>query len=147
MRSLGVPRRVLTILEGESLVNDATALILYRGAVAVAIGGVFSPGLTALQFVLAATLGVGLGYAIGRAAAFALRVTDDGPTSILITLMAPYLAWMLGEYGHASAVLACVAGGITFRRARSTTSSPRARLQAQPVWDLSCSSPTASCSC
>jgi Na+/H+ antiporter len=136
VRALGVPRRVLTILEGESLVNDATALILYRGAVAVAIGGVFSPGLTALQFVLAAVLGVGLGYAIGRAAVFALRVTDDAPTSILITLMAPYLAWMLGEYVHASAVLACVAGGITFRRAPLTDISPRARLQSQPVWDL-----------
>ena len=136
VRSLGVPRRVLTILEGESLVNDATALILYRGAVAVVLGAVFSPGLTALQFVLAATLGVGLGYAIGRAAVFALRVTDDAPTSLLITLMAPYLAWMLGEYAHASAVLACVVGGITYRRAPLTDISPKARLQAQPVWDL-----------
>ena len=136
VRALGAPRRVVTILEGESLVNDATALILYRVAVGAAIGAALSPAETLLAFVLAATIGVGLGWAIGRATSLALRVTDDVPTSILITLMAPYLAWMLGEYAHASAVLACVAGGITYRRASVSDVAPSARLRARPVWEL-----------
>ena len=137
VRALGAPRRVMTILEGESLVNDATALILYRVAVAVAAGAAaFSPGETALAFVLAATVGVGLGWVIARGAVWVLRRTNDPPTSILITLMAPYLGWMLAEYAHASGVLACVAGGITYRRASVANVAPIARLQARPVWEL-----------
>ena len=137
VRALGAPRRIMTILEGESLVNDATALILYRVAVAVAVGAVaFSPAETALAFVLAATVGVVLGWAIGRGAAQLLRLTNDAPSSILITLMAPYLGWMLAEYAHASGVLACVAGGLTYRRASVTAVAPGARLQARPVWEL-----------
>ncbi len=136
VRVLGVPRRLVTILEGESLVNDATALIVYRGALIALVSGAFSLADSLLGFVLAATLGLTLGYAIGRIAALARRFSDDTSTSILITLMAPYLAWMLAEYAHASAVLACVAGGITLRRAPATDLAPSARLQATPVWEL-----------
>ena len=112
------------------------------------MGGAFSLGDSLLGFVLAATLGLALGYAIGRIAALARRFSDDAPTSILITLMAPYLAWMLAEYAHASAVLACVAGGITLRRAPATDLAPeRAAAGDARSGTWSCSWPTACCSC
>ncbi|MFI5247851.1 MAG: cation:proton antiporter, partial [Nitrospirales bacterium] len=64
-RRLRIPRRIVTILEGESLVNDATALVLYRAAVGAAVGGSFMPGEMLLQFVFAAVVGVALGFAVG----------------------------------------------------------------------------------
>ena len=133
---LGVPRRVVTILEGESLVNDATALILYRAAVGAMVAGTFNPGATLLGFVAVAAVGVGSGLAVGWLATLVHRLLDDPPTLILVTLIAPYLAWIIGDRAHASAVLACVTGGLTLRRFYSTEVSPAVRLQAWPVWNL-----------
>jgi monovalent cation/hydrogen antiporter len=136
VRASGVPRRLVTILEGESLVNDATALIIYRGAVIAMLAGEFHLGESLGSFVFAATVGVVVGMAIGWGSAFIRRFIDDVPTQILLTLMAPYLAWMIGERLHASAVLACVAGGIVLRQAPGTDVAPSVRLQGRPVWDL-----------
>jgi len=133
---LGVPRRVVTILEGESLVNDATALILYRAAVAAIVLGTFNLGATLVGFVLAAAVGVGIGLVVGWLAALVHRHLDDPPTLILVTLMAPYLAWILADRAQASAVLACVAGGLILRRSYSIDVSPAVRLQARAVWNL-----------
>ncbi|HTO07175.1 MAG TPA: Na+/H+ antiporter [Myxococcota bacterium] len=136
VRAAGVPRRLVTILEGESLVNDATALILYRGAVGAMVAGTFDWGESLATFVFAATVGVAIGLAIGWASVRARRWIEDVPTQTLLTLMAPYLAWMLGEAVHASAVLACVAGGLMLRQAPGTDVAPSVRLQGRPVWDL-----------
>src|SRR5262249_8428689 len=133
---LGVPRRVVTILEGESLVNDATALILYRAAVGAIVLGTFNLSATLLGFVVAAAVGVGIGLFVGWLAALVNRLLDDPPTLILVTLMAPYVAWILADRAQASAVLACVAGGIILRRTYSTDVSPTVRLQARAVWNL-----------
>lgn len=139
-KRLRIPRRVVTILEGESLVNDATALVLYRAAVAVAaaavVGGSFVLGDTLLQFVLAAVGGVAIGIAVGKVSRWALCATTDSFTEIAITLLAPYVAWVLGEVTHASAVLACVAGGLHVRQHFSAAVAPVTRLQARAVWDL-----------
>lgn len=135
-RRLRVPRRVVTILEGESLVNDATALVLYRAAVGAVVGGSFALGQTLLQFVFAAVVGVAIGLAVGLATRWALCATEDSFTQIAITLLAPYIAWVLGESTHASAVLACVAGGLHVRQHFSAAVSPTTRVQARSVWDL-----------
>ena len=135
-RRLRVPRRVVTILEGESLVNDATALVLYRAAVGAAVGGSFALGQTLLQFVFAAVVGIAIGLAVGLATRWALRATEESFTQIAITLLAPYIAWVLGESTHASAVLACVAGGLHVRQHFSAAVAPTTRLQARAVWDL-----------
>lgn len=135
-KQLRVPRRIVTILEGESLVNDATALVLYRAAVGVAIGGDFILSATLIEFVFAAVVGVAIGIAVGLVAHWALCVTDDRLIHIGITLLAPYIAWVLGESSHASAVLACVAGGLHFRRNFSSAVAPATRIQARGVWDL-----------
>jgi Na+/H+ antiporter len=136
VRAMGVPRRLVTILEGESLVNDATALIVYRGAVGAMLAGTFALGESLAGFLFAAVVGVAIGLAIGWASSAARRWIEDVPTQTLLTLMAPYLAWILGERFHASAVLACVAGGLMLRQAPGTDVAPNVRLQGRPVWDL-----------
>lgn len=135
-KRLRIPRRVVTILEGESLVNDATALVLYRVAVGVAVSGVFVPAEGLVNFVFAAVAGVGVGIGVGFLTRWALSVTEDGFVHIVITLLAPYVAWVAGESVHASAVLACVAGGMHVRRHFSGAVAPSTRLQARAVWDV-----------
>ena len=135
-RRLSIPRRIVTILEGESLVNDATALILYRAAVGAAVGGAFDIGPTVLQMLFAGIAGVAIGLAVSMATRWALCITQDSFTEIAMTLLAPYVAWVLGEQAHASAVLACVAGGLHFRQHFSEAVSPVTRIQGRAVWDL-----------
>jgi monovalent cation/hydrogen antiporter len=135
-RKLNIPHRIVTILEGESLLNDATALILYRTAIAAAVTGVFLPGKTLLAFVLTATVGIAAGLAVGEVARRALAWTGDSFSEIAITLLCPYIAWVLAERFHASGVLACVAGGLYLRRHFSEIVAPATRIEAKAVWNL-----------
>lgn len=135
-RRLRIPRRVVTILEGESLVNDATALILYRTAVGVSVGAFFEPGETVLLFFYAAAMGTAIGLTVALLTRWALCATEESVVHIAITLLAPYVAWVLGEVAHASAVLACVTGGLYLRRHFSAAVSPVTRLHGRAVWEL-----------
>ena len=133
---LPVPRRVVVILEGESLVNDAAALVLYRTAVAAAVTGVFSLGESIVRFFIDAGVGAFLGVIVGWIVVRAVRFTKDSLTETLLTIAAPYLAWVAAESIHVSAVLACVGGGMYVRQHFSTAVSPMSRLQSRAVWDL-----------
>ena len=135
-KRLGIPRRVVTILEGESLVNDATALVLYRAAVGAVVSGSFALGGTLLDFLYAAVAGTAIGIAVAWVTRWALCATEDGFTQIGITLLSPYIAWVSAESVHASAVLACVAGGVYLRQYFSGAVSPATRLQTRAVWEL-----------
>jgi monovalent cation/hydrogen antiporter len=135
-RRLRIPHRVVTILEGESLVNDAAALVLYRAAVVATVTGTFAPWETLWQFVVAAAVGVALGLLVGLLTRAALRHAEDSLVETAITLLAPYAAWILAERLHASAVLACVAGGVYLRQGFSTLVAPQTRIQARAVWEL-----------
>jgi CPA1 family monovalent cation:H+ antiporter len=136
-KRLRIPHRLVTILEGESLVNDATALVLYRAAVAAAASGVFILRETLLQFVLAGVSGILVGLVVGAMARVVLRRwTTDSFTEIAVTLLAPYVAWVLAEQVHSSAVLACVAGGLYLRQHFSVEVAPITRLQGRTVWEL-----------
>jgi CPA1 family monovalent cation:H+ antiporter len=134
-KRLQIPGRLVTILEGESLVNDATALVLYRAAVAAAVTGRFVVGETLMEFVLDAVIGIAVGIAVSMIIQYVLRVTEDSFTEIAVTLLAPYISWVMAEQMHASGVLACVAGGIHLRRHFSVV-SPMTRIQGRAVWDL-----------
>ncbi len=135
-RRLRIPHRVVTILEGESLVNDAAALVLYRAAVIATVTGTFVVGETLWQFVLAAVGGVAIGLAVGYVTREALHHAEDSLVETAITLLVPYAAWILAERAHTSAVLACVVGGIYVRRGFSTAVPPATRIRARAVWDL-----------
>ena len=87
MRRLGAPRRLVNVIEGESLVNDATALVAYRVAVAAAVGGTFSALDAGLEFVGAAAGGIAIGLAVGFVVAEIRRRLDDTPTEITISLL------------------------------------------------------------
>jgi CPA1 family monovalent cation:H+ antiporter len=133
---LPVPRRVIVILEGESLVNDASALILYRSAVAAAVTGAFSWGESVVRFFVDAAVGVAIGTLVAWAVLRLMRLTRDAMAETLLTLAAPYVAWLSAESLHVSAVLACVAGGVYLRRHFSTAVAPMSRLQNLFIWEL-----------
>lgn len=133
---LPVPRRVIVVLEGESLVNDASALVLYRTAVVAAVTGVFSWGESIVRFFIDAGVGALIGLAVGWLIVQALIRTRDSMAEVLATLAGPYIAWVAAETIHVSAVLACVAGGLYVRQHISTAVSPMSRIQARAVWDL-----------
>ena len=133
-RRLGLPRRIVAILEGESLVNDASALMLYRTTVAAAVTGGFSLGAAAGQFLLATAGGLLIGVAVAAATIAMMRWLHDSFSEIGLSLIAPYAAWLLAERIGASAVLACVAGGMHLRRRFSDVAPPATRVQARAVW-------------
>jgi monovalent cation/hydrogen antiporter len=136
MRRLGAPRRIVKLIEGESLVNDAAALIAYRVAVAAAVGGAFSLFDASLEFVVAVVGGVALGLAVGYLVGEIRRRLDDAPTEITISLITGYLAYLPAEQLHLSGVLAVVTAGLYLGwRAPELASAPT-RLQAFAVWDV-----------
>lgn len=136
LKRLPIPRRIVTILLGESLVNDASALILYAGAVGALMTGSFSTGELLVRFFVDASVGIFLGLLVGWLIVLGARKSDDPLAETVLTLLGPYLAWTAGEYFHVSAVLACVAGGIYTRQHYSRIVSPASRIQGKAVWDL-----------
>jgi Na+/H+ antiporter len=133
---LPVPRRVITILEGESLVNDASALVIYRAAVAAAVIGRFSWGESVVRFFIDAGIGVLIGLLVGWLIIRAACWTRDAMAETLLTIAGPYVAWLTAETLHVSAVLACVAGGLYVQQNLSIAVGPSSRLQIRSVWDL-----------
>jgi len=127
---LGVPRRVVTVLEGESLVTTRRRSCSTARPSSPRDGRVRAAR-DLLQFVLATALGIGVGIAVAYATRVALQLTHDSFVEIAITLLAPYVAWVLAERIHASGVLACVAGGLIVRRHMSAIVSPATRVQAR----------------
>ncbi len=133
---VGVPRQIITILEGESLVNDASALVLYRAAVMAMVSGAFSLGSTVGLFFVVASLGIVVGLAVGWLTQWAVRHMPEGYGQIALTLLGPYVAWVAAERIHVSSVLACVAGGLFVRQRFSTDVAPVVRIQSRSVWEL-----------
>ena len=109
---LRIPRRIVTVLEGESLVNDATALVAYRFAIAAVVTGGFSLSHAGLKFLIVCFGGIAFGLAIGwLAAAFHKRVVD-APIEITVSLLTPFAAYLPAERMGISGVLAVVTAGL-----------------------------------
>jgi CPA1 family monovalent cation:H+ antiporter len=136
MRRLGAPRRIVDVTEGESLVNDAAALVGYRVAVAAAVEGTFSLAGASLEFVLAAVGGVALGLAVGFVIGEIRRRLDDAPTEMTISLVTGYVAFLPAEQLHLSGVLAVVAAGLYLGWRAPELTSPPTRLQTTAVWEV-----------
>ena len=135
-RRLGVPPRIVTILEGESLVNDATAIILYRFAVAAAMTGLFSAAEAGLAFVFVAAGGILVGVIVGIVVTEAWRRTSDPTLEIMVSLLAPFAAYLPAEALGVSGVLATVVAGLIAGRRAARTLSPQARLMGGGVWNI-----------
>ena len=136
-RRLGVPRRIVTILEGESLVNDATSLTLYRAAAAVALGTIaFSPAATSVDFLVIGAGGVLVGVLIGLVITALLRRTGDPVLEIAVTLIAPTATYLFAERFGVSGVLAVVVAGLITGRRAARVLSPDARLLGSGAWQI-----------
>jgi monovalent cation/hydrogen antiporter len=133
---LGIPQRIVTILEGESLVNDATGLVAYRFAVAAVVSGVFSLGDAGVQFVAVSAGGIALGLAAGWCLSYVHRWLDNPPLEITVTLVTPFAVYLLGEEVlQVSGVLATVTTGLYLSWRASTFFSSGTRLQVYAVWE------------
>ena len=152
---LGVPRRIVTILEGESLVNDATGIVAYRVAVAAVVTGAFSVWEAGLQFVVGAAGGVAAGFAVGWLVVWARRhLSEDPSVQNTISLLTPFVAYLAAEelphslwgllhdlFGvpgdlYFSGVLAVVTTGLYLGRKGPYIISSGTRLQGYATWEL-----------
>ena len=131
--SVSLPHRTVTVLKGESLFNDATALLLFAGALAVQRQGSFD-GNVAFQVGLAAPGGLLLGIALAFGAVRVNRIVAGTLGGNLLQFVYAFLVWLIAERLHLSAVLAVVAFAMTIARDRSVVGSPRMRVHSFAVW-------------
>ena len=117
-RRQGAPREIVSIIEGESLINDGTALVLYAAAVTAVVGGSFSLFNASADFVLSAVGGIAVGLAVGWPIAEVRKRLDDPPVEITISLATAYAAYLPAEELGLSGVLAAVDHGRLPRLAR-----------------------------
>ena len=135
-RRLGVPRRIVTIIEGESLVNDATALVLYKVAVAAAVAGSFSLAGTTGKLLWNVVGGIGVGLAVAYVVRLVRRRIDDPPVEVTIALLSGYLAFLPANAIGASGVLAAVTIGVYMGWYTPELTSSESRLAGSGFWEI-----------
>jgi Na+/H+ antiporter len=136
IRRLSVPHRIEAILEGESLVNDATALVALQFAVVALMTGTFSLGGATIRFVLVAIGGILFGFVVGFVMRWVQSHLDDPPVQITVSLLTPFLAYLPAERLHVSGVLATVTAGIYLGWHSPLIVTARYRLQAFAFWQM-----------
>ena len=134
-RRVGLPRRLATILEGESLINDGSALVIYRVAV-LAVGGTFSFADAGARFVLGAAGGIAIGLAVGWVIAEIRKRLDDPPVEVTISILSGYAAYVPAERIGASGVIAAVTIGIYIGWRAPEISNPRQRIAGFSMWTI-----------
>lgn len=130
-----MPRHLIAIVEGESLVNDALSLVLYSAAVAAATTGVFRPGHSAVFVIVAAVGAVVLGLVVGRAAVAGWRRIRDTQLQSVISLLLPFVAYVPAVQAGASGVLSVVTTGVYVSRFTPAVITPEARLRLIGFWE------------
>jgi len=136
VQGLGLPRRITAILEGEGLVNDASALIIYRSAVAAVVGGSFAFWQAGWQFLLVGGGGIGIGLAIGYLVTLVQARITDSTLATSLTLLVPYVAYSLAEQVGVSGVLAVVFTGLVVSWRSYDVYSTTTRLQNTSFWNV-----------
>jgi Na+/H+ antiporter len=135
LRPLAVPHRMLAILEGESLVNDATALTAFAVSVTAAMTGVFEPKQALLDFLWVASVGVAVGVVVALVAGWIWSRLFDPPVEVSLSLVIPYLAYLPAEQLHGSGVIAAVTAGLLLGYKQSRILSSDARVLGTSVWE------------
>jgi Na+/H+ antiporter len=136
MRRIGAPRRLVTVVEGENLTNDWTALVLYRFAVAAVVTGSFSLVEATGKFVLTGLVGLLVGLVAGRIIREVRSRMDDPPTEITISILSGYAAYLPAEHIGASGVIAAVTVGIYMGWHTPQLTTPIMRIQGVSVWEI-----------
>ena len=134
MRRVGAPRRLVNILEGESLFNDATALVAYRIALAAAVGETVSAGGALTEFLREAGGGIVIGLVVGWIISQIRRRVSDVNTELTISLFSAYGAFVPADQAGVSSVLAVVACGVYLSYRAPEISSPESRMLANGLW-------------
>ncbi len=135
-KKVNMPQRIVDLLEGESLLNDATGLLALEFGIGMLVHGT-TPSVSegALRLVWLVFGGVAVGLIVGGFVAWFERWIDDGPVEIAISLVVPYVCYLSGEAIHASGVIAVVACGLLMSRRSASFFSATTRLQAVAVWE------------
>jgi len=133
-RRLGLPPRILTLLEGEGLVNDATALVLLRSATAIAAGGILTPWDGVIDFFYAVIIGIAVGLAAGFATVFVRSKLNDPVLDTAVSLAVPFIAFMPSEGLGASGVLAVVVAGLYTGHRGPNVFAAQARISDRINW-------------
>ncbi|MFE3635577.1 Na+/H+ antiporter [Streptomyces cellostaticus] len=133
---LGLPRRLVSILEGEGLFNDVTAIVLYHVAVAAAVSGVFSPWDAGLDLVLSAVVAVVVGLVLGWVANRLMGLLGDATLQIGLTLLVPYASYVLAEELHGSGVLAVLTTALFLSEYATDADDVLTRLAGHTFWDV-----------
>jgi CPA1 family monovalent cation:H+ antiporter len=135
-RRLGAPERVRLLVEGESMINDGTALVLYRIAIGVATGGAFSLGGATLEFVGISLGGIAVGLAVGAFSNLVVRRQTDAGLSIFLSVLTAYGAYIGAEELHVSGVLAAVVAGVYGGYQSPRSLDADIRLSAVAFWGV-----------
>ena len=135
-RRVGLPRRIVDLLEGESLINDASGLLALQFATAIVVSKEVPTAASGLlTFAWLTGGGIAVGLLVGLVAHFIERRVDDGPIEITLSILIPYAAYLAADEAHASGVLAVVACGLFLSRRSANFFSPAVRLQVGSVWE------------
>jgi CPA1 family monovalent cation:H+ antiporter len=136
MRRIGAPRRLITLIEGENLTNDWTALVLYKFAVAAVVSGSFSLVKAVPEFLATGVGGVLIGLVAGRIIREVRSRLDDPPTEITISLLSGYTAYLPAEELGLSGVIAAVTTGLYMGWHTPQLTTPLMRLQGVALWEI-----------
>ncbi|HTF80526.1 MAG TPA: Na+/H+ antiporter, partial [Cytophagales bacterium] len=135
LRNIRIPKRIVSILEGESLVNDASSLIVFRFALSAVLTGHFVFQEAVGNFFLVAGMGVGVGLSLAVIFYLIHKYLPTTPSiDTALTLMAPYIMYMTAEHFHFSGVMAVVSGGLFLSYHAHEIFNHESRLQGQGVW-------------
>ena len=135
-KSIGLPRKIVDVLEGESLLNDATGLLALEIGLSIMVRGempTVGSGVARLIYLVVGGLVIGL--LIGVVVGWLEKFIDDGPVELVVTLVVPYAAYLAGERAHASGVLAVVTCGLYMGRKSTQFFSATVRLQVDGAWE------------
>ncbi|WP_291286503.1 Na+/H+ antiporter [Flavobacterium sp.] len=136
-KGLGIPEKTITILEGESLINDASALVAYRFAVATAMGSAFIIWKATLQFVLLLGGGFLVGFIMGKILAFILtKVRKNTNVTLSFMLLMPFVTYLVAEHLHVSGVIAVVFLGLAIARFSKKIFPESLRNNSKNLWDV-----------
>ncbi len=136
LQRVSLPPRMNVLLEGESLVNDATGLVLYRFAVTAALTGAFSAGQAVVSFGGLALGGVALGLAFGWLVTVMLGRLRDPTLSVIASFLVAWVSYIVGDWLHVSGVLSTVACGVVMGIRQHTVLSAATRSQAEATWGV-----------
>lgn len=133
---LGLPRRLVSTLEGEGLFNDVTAIVLYHVAIAAVVSGSFSPWRAGLDFVLSAVIALVVGLVLGWGTNKLMGLLDDATLHIGLTLLVPFASYVLAEELHGSGVLAVLITALFLAEYATDADDVLIRLAGQSFWDV-----------